>query len=196
MSSEQKKAKMDDGQYNDPHDLRMIWVDCEMTGLNVTVDHLIEIAVLITDKDLNLLATGPNLVIHQSKEVMDGMNEWCVNQHGASGLTQRVLDSKISVKDAEKQVLDFVQAWTPAGKCVLAGNSVGEDKKFIEKHMPEFYRHLHYRIIDVSTIKELAKRWKPDLHASAPSKKGSHLAMDDILESVEELKHYQKAMFK
>ena len=107
-----------------------------------------------------------------------------------------VLNSKISVKDAEKQVLDFVQAWTPAGKCVLAGNSVGADKKFIEKYMPEFYRHLHYRIIDVSTIKELAKRWKPDLHASAPPKKGSHLAMDDILESVEELKHYQKAMFK
>jgi len=139
----------------------------------------------------------PEVIIPESTLVlMDGMNEWCVNQHGASGLTQRVLDSKISVKDAEKQVLDFVQAWTPAGKCVLAGNSVGEDKKFIEKHMPEFYRHLHYRIIDVSTIKELAKRWKPDLHACKPSKKCSHLAMDDILESVEELKHYQKAMFK
>jgi len=140
---------------NGPKDQRMIWVDCEMTGLDITKDKLIEIAVVVTDKDLNILAQGPNLVIHQSKDVMDNMNEWCINQHGLSGLTQRVLDSKIDEDEAERQIMEFVQAWTPAGKCPLAGNSVGADKKFIERFLPKLYAHLHYRIIDVSTVEVL-----------------------------------------
>merc|ERR1712029_554107 len=181
---------------SDPRDQRMIWVDCEMTGLDITKDKLIEIAVVVTDKDLNILKQGPNLVIHQSKEVMDNMNEWCVKQHGLSGLTQRVLESKIDMGEAERRVMEFVKEWTPAGKCPLAGNSVGEDKRFIEKFMPELYRHLHYRIIDVSTIKELSKPWYPLQYAQAPKKQGCHLALDDILESIEELKYYQGSVFK
>ena len=104
---------------------------------------------------LAISSPGPNLVIHQSKEVMDNMNEWCINQHGLSGLTQRVLDSKIDEEEAERQILEFVQTWTPAAKCPLAGNSVGADKKFIERFLPKLYSHLHYRIIDVSTVKVL-----------------------------------------
>ncbi|KAI8884490.1 ribonuclease H-like protein [Backusella circina FSU 941] len=165
-----------------------------MTGLDIKKDHLIEIAVLITDGDLNIVAKGPELVIHQPREVMDAMNEWCVEHHGASGLTKQVLDSKISVQEAEKQVVDFLKQNIPSGVAPLAGNSVHADKVFLNKEMPGVVDYLHYRIVDVSTIKELSKRWYPGI-ANGVIKKGGHRALDDIVESIEELKYYREHVF-
>jgi len=167
-----------------------------MSGLDLSKDHLLEIAVIVTDKDLNVLAEGPNLVIHQSDEVLDSMNEWCVEHHGESGLTDKVKKSTLSLKDCEDQVLKFVQEWTPKGKCPLAGNSVGQDGRFLQKYMPNFMEHLHYRIVDVSTVKELVKRWYPGDFSQKPKKKLAHRALDDILESIDELKYYRQEVFK
>ncbi|KAI7903307.1 ribonuclease H-like domain-containing protein [Cokeromyces recurvatus] len=172
----------------------LVWIDCEMTGLDIQKDHLIEIAVLITDGDLNIVAKGPELVIHQPREVMDNMNAWCIEHHGASGLTQQVLDSKITVEEAESQVCDFLKQHIPAGVAPLAGNSVHADKRFLSKEMPRLVDYLHYRIVDVSTVKELAKRWYPKT-AAGVVKKAGHRAMDDIIESIEELKYYKEHIF-
>ncbi|XP_063073686.1 small fragment nuclease [Engraulis encrasicolus] len=175
---------------------RMVWVDLEMTGLDIDKDEIIEMACIITDSELNILAEGPNLIIHQPDELLDGMSEWCQTHHGNSGLTQAVRDSKISVRDAEQEFLSFIQKYTPAGQCPLAGNSVHADKRFLDKFMPEFMRQLHYRIVDVSTVKELCRRWYPEDYRKAPSKKGSHRALDDIRESIKELQFYRRAIFK
>ncbi|CAO3634139.1 unnamed protein product [Cunninghamella echinulata] len=174
----------------------IVWIDCEMTGLNINTDHIIEIAVLITDGDLNIIAEGPELIIHQSKSVMDNMNDWCIEHHGKSGLTKAVLESTITIEDAEKQVLEFVKKYIPKSRIApLGGNSVHADKRFLEKEMPRLVDHLHYRIIDVSTIKELSKRWYPDVY-NGLEKKGEHRALDDIKESIDELKYYQHHIFK
>jgi len=167
-----------------------------MTGLDLAKDHLIEIAVLITNGNLDIVAEGPELVIHQPKNVMDDMNDWCKEHHGASGLTDQVLKSTIDIHQAQSQVLDFIKTHIPEpGIAQLAGNSVHADKRFLEKEMPQVVDHLHYRIVDVSTVKELARRWYPktyeDLH-----KKGAHRAMGDILESIEELKFYRERIFQ
>ncbi|KAI7871515.1 ribonuclease H-like domain-containing protein [Spinellus fusiger] len=172
----------------------LVWIDCEMTGLDIEKDHLIEIAVLITDGELNIVAKGPELIIHRPISVMNSMNEWCIEHHGASGLTQSVLDSTISITEAHNQVLTFLKEHIPAGVAPLAGSSVHADKRFLEKEMPLVVEHLHYRIVDVSTIKELAKRWNPTI-AAGVVKKYSHRAMDDIIESMEELKYYRKTLF-
>ncbi|CDH57826.1 exonuclease rnase t and dna polymerase iii [Lichtheimia corymbifera JMRC:FSU:9682] len=172
----------------------LVWIDCEMTGLDLTKDHLIEIAVLITDGDLNVVAEGPELIIHQPSEVMDSMNDWCKEHHGASGLTQAVLDSKVSTADAQTQVLDFLKKHINPGDAPLAGNSVHADKRFLEKEMPDVVNYLHYRIVDVSTIKELARRWYPDI-AAGVVKKNTHRALDDIKESIAELQYYQQRIF-
>lgn len=177
-------------------DSNLVWVDCEMTGLDPNKDHLLEIAVIVTDKDLNVLAEGPNLVIHQPDEILNSMGEWCTEHHGESGLTEKVQKSPLSLKECENQVIEFVQEWTPKGKCPLAGNSVGQDGKFLEKYMPNFMAHLHYRIVDVSTVKELVKRWYPGDFSRVPKKKLAHRALDDILESIEELKYYRKEVFR
>ncbi|KAG0180101.1 Oligoribonuclease, mitochondrial [Apophysomyces sp. BC1021] len=171
-----------------------------MTGLDIQKDHLIEIAVLLTDGDLNIVAEGPELVIHQPREVMDSMNgnvkmDWCKQHHGASGLTQAVLDSHVTMTDAQDQVLEFIQRHIPSGVAPLAGNSVHADKRFLEKEMPRIVDYLHYRIVDVSTVKELAKRWYPDVAAGVVKKNG-HRALDDIKESIEELRYYQRHLFK
>ncbi|KAI9273560.1 ribonuclease H-like domain-containing protein [Sporodiniella umbellata] len=166
-----------------------------MTGLDLKKDHLIEIAVLITDGDLNVVAKGPELVIHQPREVMDNMNEWCIDHHGKSGLTAQVLASKTSVEEAESQVLGFLKQHLAQGIAPLAGNSVHADKQFLQKEMPKIVDYLHYRIVDVSTIKELSKRWYPK-EAQGVVKKESHRALDDIIESIEELKYYRKHVFK
>ena len=129
-------------------------------------------------------------------KVLDEMGEWCVNQHGLSGLTEKVRESKLSLADCEAQVLDFVQEWTPEGKCPLAGNSVGQDAKFLENYMPNLMAHLHYRIVDVSTVKELVRRWYSGEFSRKPPKKLTHRAMDDIRESIEELKYYRETVFK
>ncbi|RUS69506.1 hypothetical protein EGW08_022735 [Elysia chlorotica] len=175
---------------------RLVWIDLEMTGLDVEKERIIEIACLITEGDLTIVEKGPNLVIHQDNKFLDGMDEWCTLHHGQSGLTEAVRNSSISTEEAEAKVLSFVSQHVPPGKCPLAGNSVGTDKLFLERYMPKLAKHLHYRIVDVSTIKELCRRWYPEDFKKAPAKKLSHRAMDDIVESIEELKYYQAAVFK
>ncbi|KPP64068.1 oligoribonuclease, mitochondrial-like [Scleropages formosus] len=175
---------------------RMVWVDLEMTGLNIEKDQIIEMACIITDPDLNIVAEGPNLIVNQSDELLDGMSEWCKEHHGKSGLTQAVRDSRISLQQAEYEFLSFVRQHTPPGHCPLAGNSVHADKKFLDKYMPQLMRHLHYRIIDVSTVKELCRRWFPEEYKLAPQKKASHRALDDIRESIKELQFYKTNVFK
>ncbi|XP_073416816.1 oligoribonuclease, mitochondrial isoform X2 [Dendrobates tinctorius] len=175
---------------------RMVWVDLEMTGLDIKKDQIIEMACLITDSDLNVLAEGPNLIIKQPDELLDTMSNWCKNHHGKSGLTQAVRDSKISLAQAEYEFLSFVRKHTPPGICPLAGNSVHVDKAFLNKYMPQFMRHLHYRIIDVSTVKELCRRWYPADYERAPMKAASHRALDDIRESIKELHFYRQHVFK
>ncbi|XP_046873997.1 small fragment nuclease isoform X9 [Hypomesus transpacificus] len=145
-----------------------------MTGLDIERDQIIEMACIITDSDLNILAEGPNLIINQSSELLDRMSDWCKEHHGQSGLTQAVRDSKVSLLQAEYEFLSFIRQHTPPGHCPLAGNSVHADKKFLDKYMPQFMHHLHYRIIDVSTIKELCRRWFPEEYMLAPQKKASH----------------------
>ncbi|XP_038634927.1 small fragment nuclease [Scyliorhinus canicula] len=175
---------------------RMVWVDLEMTGLDIEKDKIIEMACIITDSDLNILAEGPHLIVNQPNELLDGMSEWCTEHHGKSGLTQAVRDSKISLQQAEYEFLSFIRQHTPPGLCPLAGNSVHADKKFLDKYMPQFMKHLHYRIIDVSTIKELCRRWYPDEYEDAPKKKASHRALADICESIKELQFYRMHIFK
>ncbi|KAJ3588842.1 hypothetical protein NHX12_009696 [Muraenolepis orangiensis] len=175
---------------------RMVWVDLEMTGLDLEKDQIIEMACIITDSELNVLAEGPNLIINQPDELLDGMDDWCKEHHGESGLTQAVKDSKISLQQAEYEFLSFVRQHTPPGQCPLAGNSVHADKKFLDKFMAQFMYHLHYRIIDVSTIKELCRRWFPEEYKLAPHKKASHRALDDIQESIRELRFYRANVFR
>ncbi|KAG7222791.1 hypothetical protein INR49_016110 [Caranx melampygus] len=176
---------------------RMVW----MTGLDIEKDQIIEMACIITDSDLNILAQGPNLIINQPDELLDGMSEWCKEHHGKSGLTQAVRDSKITLEQAEYEFLSFVRQHTPPGQCPLAGNSVHADKRFLDKHMPQFMYHLHYRIVDVSTIKEICRpvfveRWFPEEYKLVPHKKASHRALDDIRESIKELQYYRANVFK
>ncbi len=176
-------------------DQNLIWIDLEMTGLNPETDVIIEIATVITDKDLNMLAEGPVLAVHQPEAVMNAMDEWCTRTHGQSGLTERVLKSRISCADAEKQTIEFLQAWVGKGKSPICGNSICQDRRFLARYMPELEAWFHYRNLDVSTLKELAARWKPEL-LEGFKKKGTHLALDDILESIEELKYYRSAFIK
>ncbi|XP_013134159.1 PREDICTED: probable oligoribonuclease isoform X1 [Papilio polytes] len=175
---------------------RIVWVDLEMTGLDINKDHILEIACLVTNANLDLVATGPNIIIHQPDEILNSMNQWCVNQHGESGLTEASRQSSISVQEAEKQVLNFVSKHVHENRSPLAGNSVYMDRLFLRKYMPKLDSYLHYRLIDVSTIKELAKRWYPQEFSRIPSKKFEHRCMNDILESVEELKYYRGNIFK
>ena len=173
----------------------LIWIDLEMTGLEPKTDVIIEIATIVTDSDLNVLAEGPTLAIHQPDEVLDSMDEWCTNQHGKSGLTQRVKDSKVTEAEAEQQTIEFLKQYVEAGASPMCGNSIGQDRRFLDKYMPELEAFFHYRNLDVSTLKELAKRWSPEV-AAGVVKKGSHLALDDIKDSIEELKHYREHFIK
>jgi oligoribonuclease len=175
------------------HDDYLVWMDLEMTGLDPQVDTILEIATVITDGQLEVVAEGPNIVVHQPDEVLDAMNDWCKEHHGASGLSDRVRASLVSLADAEAQTLDFIQQYVPEGKSPLCGNSIHQDRRFLVTYMAKLEGYLHYRNIDVSTVKELARRWYPDL--SAPEKKGEHLSLADVLESIEELRFYRKAIF-
>lgn len=166
-----------------------------MTGLEPKTDLIIEIATIVTDADLNILAEGPSLVVHQSDAALDAMDEWCTNQHGSSGLTQRVKESKINESQAEQQTLSFLREYVESGVSPMCGNSIGQDRRFLHKYMPELEAFFHYRNLDVSSLKELAKRWNPDV-AAGVVKQGSHLAMDDIRDSINELKHYREHFLK
>jgi oligoribonuclease len=172
----------------------LIWIDLEMTGLYPETDVIIEIATIVTDKDLNFIAEGPELAIHQSTETMAAMDEWNTNQHGGSGLTQRVTQSAISTRDAELATIEFLQQHVDKGASPICGNSIGQDRRFLVKYMPELEGYFHYRNLDVSTIKELAKRWRPAA-LDGFDKKGSHLALDDVKDSIAELAHYRKTFF-
>lgn len=173
----------------------LIWIDLEMTGLDPAKERIIEIATIVTDKDLNILAEGPVLAIHQSDELLNKMSDWCVKTHTANGLVQRVQQSKLSERAAELQTLDFLKQWVPKGASPICGNSVPQDKRFLYQYMPELAEYFHYRHLDVSTLKELVRRWKPELLKQF-SKKNTHLALDDIKESIEELKFYRSHFIK
>ncbi|KRW82113.1 oligoribonuclease [Marinobacter sp. P4B1] len=178
-----------------PDHNRLVWIDLEMTGLDPEKERIIEMATIITDSELNLVAEGPVIAIHQPDSLLEAMDEWCTNTHGASGLTQRVKDSKTSEAEAEQETLAFLKQYLSAGESPLCGNSIGQDRRFLVKYMPELEAFFHYRNLDVSTIKELARRWRPDVLDSV-KKKGSHLALDDIRDSIEELRHYREHFFK
>ncbi|HEY8251141.1 MAG TPA: oligoribonuclease [Burkholderiales bacterium] len=172
----------------DPNNL--VWVDMEMTGLQPDSDRVIEIAVLVTDPQLNVVATGPVLVVHQPDEVLDAMDAWNKSTHAKTGLIERVRASSLTEADAERQALEFLAAHVPANASPLCGNSICQDRRFLARWMPRLEAHFHYRNLDVSTLKELVRRWKPELKGF--SKEGKHEALADILESIEELKFYRK----
>ena len=173
----------------------LIWIDLEMTGLDPDNDVIIEIATLITDADLNILAEGPTYAVHQPDSILDTMAEWNTNQHGKSGLTQRVRDSKISPAQAEAETIAFLEKWVPKGKSPICGNSICQDRRFLVRGMPKLEDYFHYRNLDVSTVKELARRWRPDVLAGV-KKSSAHLALDDIKDSIAELQHYRDTFFK
>ncbi|WP_342243601.1 oligoribonuclease [Pseudomonas sp. OTU5201] len=175
--------------------LNLIWIDLEMTGLNPDTDVIIEMATIVTDSELNVLAEGPTIAIHQSDEILAGMDEWNTRQHGQSGLTQRVRESRISMAEAEAQTLTFLEQWVPKGKSPICGNSICQDRRFLYRHMPQLEAYFHYRNLDVSTVKELAARWAPKVRDGV-KKSSSHLAMDDIRDSIAELRHYREHFIK
>jgi len=174
----------------------IVWIDLEMTGLNIKKDQIMEIAVIVTDGKLENRKEGPNLIVYCEEELLNSMDEWCTTHHGESGLTDNCRKSKISLKDAEDQVLNFLEkdCNIKKGVAVLAGNSVYNDKLFLMKDMPRLNDFLHYRIIDVSSLKCICQRWYPEIYAKSPLKKECHRALDDIKESIEELEYYRKSM--
>lgn len=172
-------------------DNNLIWLDLEMTGLDCSSDHIIEIATVITDSELNELAIGPVIAIHQPQSRLDAMDEWNQRHHGRSGLIKRVQESTVTVEQAAEATLAFVSEWVPKGKSPLCGNSICQDRRFMAREMPELEAWFHYRHIDVSTLKELARRWRPEVYKGV-AKKGAHLALDDIRDSIEELRYYRE----
>ncbi len=173
----------------------LVWIDLEMTGLDTQNDVILEIATIVTDSELNILAEGPELAIHQSDDVLAGMDEWNTRQHGGSGLIERVKNSTIDEAEAERQTLVFLQRYVPAGKSPMCGNSICQDRRFLARSMPTLEAFFHYRNLDVSTLKELARRWSPAVYKGF-KKDSSHLAMDDIRDSIDELKHYRDTFIR
>jgi len=175
---------------------RIVWVDLEMSGLDVEHCRILEVAVLVTDARLEVVAEGPDLVVHQPEEVLAAMDEWNTEHHGASGLTAAVRASALSEREAEQQLLAFVAAHCSQGTAPLAGNSVWMDRLFLRRYMPRLEGFLHYRIVDVSTVKELVRRWAPEVAARVPAKAERHRALDDVRESVAELDFYRREAFR
>ncbi len=174
-------------------DQNLIWIDLEMTGLDPETHKIIEIATIVTDSELNILAEGPVLAIHQPESELQKMDEWCTNTHTGSGLVERIRQSTITEDQAVAQTIEFLEKWVPRGKSPICGNSIGQDRRFLYKHMPLLEEYFHYRYVDVSTLKELTRRWKPEV-LDGFSKTGTHLALDDIRESIAELKYYRQTI--
>lgn len=173
----------------------LIWIDLEMTGLDTYNDQIIEIATIITDGDLNIIAEGPMLAIHQSDEVLNAMDDWNKAQHAKSGLLDRVRASRVSEQEAERLTLEFARLYVPPNKSPMCGNSICQDRRFLHRCMPELERHFHYRNLDVSTVKELVRRWAPSI-AAGFTKEPVHLALDDVRDSIRELQYYREHFFK
>jgi oligoribonuclease len=178
-----------------PNEFNLVWVDMEMTGLDPDNDRIIEVAVVVTDAQLNILAEGPVFAIHQPDEIMNGMDAWNKGTHGRSGLIERVRTSTISEADAESALIAFLKHFVPAGKSPMCGNTICQDRRFMVRGMPKLEAFFHYRNLDVSTLKELCKRWKPEI-ATGFKKHQKHTALADILESVEELRYYREHFIK
>jgi oligoribonuclease len=176
-------------------DQNLVWLDCEMTGLDPEKERLIEIAIIVTGPQLTPRIEGPVLAIHQSDELLDKMDNWNKGTHGRSGLIEKVKASTVTEQDAEAQILAFIAQYVPKGTSPLCGNTISQDRRFLVKYMPRFEAFLHYRNIDVSTFKELAKRWRPDVY-SAFKKNQKHTALADVHESIDELEHYRKHFLK
>lgn len=168
----------------------LIWVDLEMTGLDPEKERIIEMAMIVTDTQLNVLAEGPVIAIHQSDELLNAMDAWNTKQHNSSGLVTRVKESKVTEAEAEAMMLQFLKQHVPAGKSPMCGNTVYQDRRFLSRYMPELEKYFHYRLLDVSTLKELALRWAPEVYAGV-KKESKHLALEDIRESIEEMKYYR-----
>jgi oligoribonuclease len=173
----------------------LIWIDLEMTGLKPETDVIIEIATIVTDKHLRVLAEGPVIAVHQSAEVLDAMDDWNRRQHGGSGLSARVLASRTATAAAESETLAFLETWAEKGRSPMCGNSICQDRRFLARLMPTLERFFHYRNLDVSTLKELAQRWAPNI-AQAFQKSATHLAMDDVRESIRELEFYRERLLR
>jgi oligoribonuclease len=173
----------------------LVWIDLEMTGLNPDLDHVIEVATIVTDSELNLVAEGPVIAIHQPESVLAGMDDWNRRTHGESGLADRVRRSTCNARDGELQTLEFLQQHAVAGASPMCGNSICQDRRFLAREMPTLEKFFHYRNLDVSTLKELARRWAPDVFAGL-QKNSKHLALDDIRESIEELRYYRRRLFR
>ena len=178
-----------------PNEFNLVWLDLEMTGLDPDNDRIIEIAVLVTDMELNILAEGPVFAIHQSDETLNGMDAWNKGTHGRSGLIDRVKASTVTEADAEKALIDFLKNFVPSGKSPMCGNTICQDRRFMARGMPKLEAFFHYRNLDVSTLKELCKRWKPEI-ATGFKKHQKHTALADILESVDELRYYREHFIK
>jgi oligoribonuclease len=178
-----------------PNEFNLVWVDMEMTGLDPDTDRIIEVAIVVTDSNLNVLAEGPVFAIHQSDEMLDGMDAWNKGTHGRSGLIDRVKASTITEADAEKALIDFLKNFVPSGKSPMCGNTICQDRRFMARGMPKLEAFFHYRNLDVSTLKELCKRWKPEI-AGGFKKHQKHTALADIIESIEELRYYREHFIK
>lgn len=174
-----------------PNEFNLVWLDMEMTGLDPDNDRIIEVAVVVTDPDLNVIAEGPVFAIHQSDETLDKMDNWNKGTHGKSGLIDRVRASSVSEAQAEQELIAFLKQYVPANKSPMCGNSICQDRRFMARGMPKLEAFFHYRNLDVSTLKELCRRWKPEL-ASGFKKAQKHTALADIIESIEELKYYRE----
>ncbi len=173
----------------------LVWIDLEMTGLDTLNDDIIEIATIITDDDLNILAEGPVYAIKVSDQKLNGMDDWNTKQHGESGLIDRVRRSSVSIEEAQAGTIAFLNKWVDEGKSPMCGNSICQDRRFLARQMPALERFFHYRNLDVSSVKELCYRWRPDV-LKGVEKTGTHLAMDDIRDSIRELKHYRQHFFQ